>query len=121
MTTYTFTIGGTSMPLPDAVESIAMEYFAIATARRMWSGTLRQQVTAQRLRIPLRFVGLTAAEYSTVYTKYSSLLTTLAAAVLPNARTVTVMAVPGSWRERHYYPEWSSTILYDVTLTLEEV
>jgi hypothetical protein len=96
MTTYTFTIGGTAMPLPDAAEEPQMDYFAIAVTRRMWSGTLRQQVITQRWRAPLRFVKLSVAEYATVFAKYAALLTTSQAAVFANGRTITVMAIPHS-------------------------
>lgn len=121
MTTYTFTIGGTSIPLPDAAEQPGMDYFAMAVSRRMWDGSLRQQVIAQRWRAPLRFVKLSATEYATVLSKYITLLTTAQAAVFPNGRTATVMAIAGTWSERHYYSEWATRVLYDVTFTVEEV
>lgn len=122
MTTYTFTIGGTAMPLPDANNPPEMEYFAAnAVMRRMWDGALRIQHRASRWRYQARFVALTAAEYTTVWTAYSARIASSGTVVFPDGKTKTMMALPGSWQERHFYHESRSEIRYDVSFIMEEV
>lgn len=121
MTAYTLTFGGTAMPLPDANEQFGMEYFpAVASTRRMWDGSLRQQVTAHRWRWPARFVGLTASEYNTVFQAYLRRVASEGTVVFPNGASMRMMAIAGSWQERHYYNEWTNEVRYDVSFVMEE-
>lgn len=119
---YTFTIGGVAMPLPDADTPPEMEYFASnAVMRRMWNGNARTQIRANRWRAPVKFVKLTSAEYTTVWTAYTSLLAAAGSVVFADGKTKTMLAVPGSWKETHFYHETRTATYYDVTFTLEEV
>ena len=105
------------MPLPDR-DGIEVEDFPIVAVRRMLSGTLRVDLAAIKARVRVRWSGLTSSERSTLRARYDA--ADSATLVLPDRRSLTVVAVGNSWKESQFY-DLSDVCWYTVQLEFLEV
>lgn len=117
---YTFTIGGSQMPLPAQERGIEMEYFPIGSSGRMADGTYRVQHVANKWRIRCTWQGLTAAERSTLWSAYGGYMITSTTVVLPTGLTFTGFVDLGSWAEADWFDPHQDRILYNVSFVIVE-
>ena len=118
--TLSLTWNSTALALPAADDGIKLTYVRIGGSARAADGTLRQQFVTRKAKIEIHWHGLTAGEYSTLYTTYGSRHNTASTLVLPDSRSYSVLCT-SDFREGPYLYSRSGTVYYEVFLTFEEV
>lgn len=121
MTTLTFTVGGTAMPLPREDQPYDSEYLGFGTQFRAADATLKTQHIGNRWRRRIFWHGLSAAERLSLAGAFASLVTTATTVVFPDGTTITAQATLGSWSEGVWFQPGSDRPYYNVTFTIEEV
>jgi len=98
-------------------EGYELEGIDIGNVHQLADGSIGYDYVTTRYRFTLRWKGITAAERTTIRTRYE--VKTAQAFVGPNADAFTVFVVPNSWRES-YQDDSGGTARYDCEMRLEE-
>lgn len=110
--------GSYTLPAPDD-KGIDIRSVFIGSARRMIDGTMRADLTTNKLEITIPWTGLTAAERSTLENAFDANADTPTDLTLTNGKTITVVAVNG-WKENVWHDK-NDVELSSITITFGEV
>jgi hypothetical protein len=114
------TLGGSTLADPIAGTE-GCEKTAVGEGKflTMADGSIRLQSTTTRYHFHLRWRGLTAAQVTTILTKYL-VKTSQSFSPPEEAGSYTVLVCPGTWHQSSW-PDSSATLHYDVEMQVEEV
>lgn len=121
MTTLTFTVGGTAMPLPREDQPYESEYLGFGAQFRAADATLKTQRIANRWRRRVFWHGLSATERATLMSAFATLVNAATTVVFPDGISIAAQAVLGSWSEGVWFQPGSDRPYYTVSFTIEEV
>lgn len=108
---------GTSLALPD-YEGYTIEDEMIGSNVRTLAGTLRVDQIAYKMKITLRWSGLSTGERSTLASAYSTYAHVATTLTLPDGQAFTVFAVDGY--SEHVWYSRSDVPYYDVSIVFRE-
>lgn len=117
--TLTFTVDGTSLPLPSADGPYELEYQPFGVAQRMASSLLRVQYIASKYQVKINWRGLTLAERDSLRGTWGTYLQQAGLWVFPDGLTFTGLCAMASWSETPDFNPWDSAYdRYQVSFTV---